>query len=64
MGLVVREWPEGWSVESIRFHGPDTVSCEIVSVGQRTPLIGVYLPPSTLDHITDLEEALKRLPGR
>ena len=62
--MVLREWPEGWSVKSTRFHGPDMVSCEIVSGGQRTPLIGVYLPPSTLDHITDLEEALKRLPGR
>ena len=28
------------------------------------PLIGSYLPPSTSDHIIDLEEALNRLLGR
>ena len=27
------------------------------------PLIGAYMPLSTLDHLPDLEEALNRFPG-
>ena len=40
------------------------VSCEIVSGIQRTPLIGSYLPPTTLDQLPDLKEELNILPGR
>ena len=47
-----------------RFHGPNVVICEIVSSGQRTSLIGVYLPPSTRDHLPDLEESFGRFPGK
>ena len=34
------------------------------SVGSRKPLIGAYLPQSTLDHLPDLEEALNRFLGK
>ena len=56
--LVVRERPDGCSVKSKRFHRTNMLSYEIVSGGQRTLLIRVYLPPSTLDNIPDIEEAL------
>ena len=36
------------------------VSCKLVTRLIRTPLVGAYLPPSTLEHLPDLEEALKR----
>ena len=31
---------------------------------QKTPLVGAYLPPSTLDHLPELEEVPNRFPGR
>ena len=39
------------------------VMCEIVSVLQKKPLIGAYLTPYTMNHLTDLEEELNRFPG-
>ena len=62
VGLITREDKEGWDVESTRFHGPNVVSCVVVSGSKRMPMIGVYLPPSTLDHLPDLEEAINRFP--
>ena len=44
----------------MRFHGPNVVSCEVIGSGNRTPLIGAYLPPSTLGHLPNLEEDLIR----
>ena len=52
--------PSNQLVESTHFHGPNMVICEVVADGKRTPLIGSYLTPSTLDHLPDLEEALAR----
>ena len=56
VGLVVRE--NGWSVNFTQFHGSNVVSCEVVTSGKRTPIIGAYLPPSAMDHLTDLGEDL------
>ena len=57
--LVFRYQPKVCIVESTRFHGPNVVSCEVISGGKWNPLIVVYLPTSTLEHLLDLEEALK-----
>ena len=62
--IVLGEHLEGWIVNSIRFHGPNVVSCRLVAGYQQTPLIEAYLPLSTLDHLLDLEEVLNRFPGR
>ena len=51
---------QGWSVESTRFHGTNVVSCEVVTNIKRTVIIGVYLPPYTLEHLIDLEDSLIR----
>ena len=56
--LVVWYQPKEWSVKSTHFHGPNRVSCNIVAGGKRTPLLGAYLSPSTLEHLPDLEEDL------
>ena len=58
--LVVRDRPQGWSVELMRFHDPNVVRCEVFNVTdrKRKPVIGAYLPPSTLEHLPDLEESL------
>ena len=37
------------------------VTCKIVAGGKRTPLIGTYLPPSTLEHLPYLEDILTLL---
>ena len=63
MGPILRERPEVCIVKPTRFHGPNVVSCEIVSDAQRNPLIGAYLPLSTIDCLEYLEEALNRFPG-
>ena len=44
----------------MHFHGPNVVSCKVVASVKRTLLIGAYLPPYTLEHLTDLEEDLTR----
>ena len=62
--MVSREKPEGWIIESMRLNRPNVVSFKLVAGDQRTQLIGAYLPPSTLDLLPDLEEALNLLPGR
>ena len=61
VGLVVRELPQGWNVESTRFHGTNVVSCKVVSGDKQTPLVGSPPPPhSTLEHLPYMEEALSR----
>ena len=49
---------------STRFRGPNVVRCELVTGNQITPIIGAYLPPPTLYHMLDMEEALNCLLGR
>ena len=56
--MLFWDGPQGCSVEATQFHGTNVVSCEVITDGKRTPIIGAYLPPSTLDHLPDLEEAL------
>ena len=63
VALITRAQPEGWNIESTRFHGPNVLSCLIVSGTKRMPLVGVYLPPSSLDSLPDFEEALTRFQG-
>ena len=46
--LVVQYLPQGWSVDSMRFHRTNMVVCKIVSSDQTTPLMGAYLPPLTM----------------
>ena len=53
VGMVVCDRLKVWSFELTRFHGLNVVSCKFVSGGKRTPLIGAYLHPSTLDHLLD-----------
>ena len=35
------------------------VSCKLITSRTRTPLVVSYITPSTLEHLQDLEEALK-----
>ena len=57
--LITRERPFGWWIDTMLYHGPNVVSCDIVTRLIWTPLVGAYLPLSTLEHLPDLEEALE-----
>ena len=37
--LVVRDQPQGWSVELTRFHGMNVLSYEVIANVKRTPII-------------------------
>ena len=54
VSLVVQDQPKGWIVESVQFHGPNVVICEVVASNKQTLLIGAYLPPSTIEHLPEL----------
>ena len=64
VGLVTRDRMEEWETEYMCFHRINVVSCKVVSGLQRTPLIGYYLPLTTLDQLPDLEDAPNCFPGR
>ena len=57
--LVTRELPVGLVIEFTHHHRLNVVHCEIVTGLTRTPLVGAYLTPSTLEELPDLEEALQ-----
>ena len=64
VGLVMREWLVGWGIESMRFHGPSVVSCEIVTRPTQDPLVDAYLPPLTMEHLPYFNEELQRFKVR
>ena len=51
VGLLLWDRPTGWSLESTSFHGTNVVICDVITGTSRTPIVGAYLPPSTLDHL-------------
>ena len=58
--MVTRERPVGWGIESTRYHRLNVVICKLVTGLTRNPLVRAYPHSSTLEHLPDLEEALKR----
>ena len=60
VALFVRDAPKEFHIESTRFHGPNVLSCILVQGDSRMPIVGAYLPPSTLDHLPDFEQAMER----
>ena len=64
IALVTRQDAKNWHVESQLKHGPNVLSCILVSGTQRTPLIGVYLSPKHLNDVPFLVEALERFPNQ
>ena len=62
-GLVLAtRTSSSWHIESTRRHGPNVLSCLLKSGHKTFPIIGCYLPPSHLDDLPDLVEALTRFP--
>ena len=58
VGMVTSERPVVWRIESTLHHRPNVVRCKIVTGLTQTPPVSVYLPPSTLEHLPDLQEDL------
>ena len=58
--ILTMEKPIEWGIESTRYQRPNMVICKIITGLIRTPLVSVYFPPSTLNDLLYLEEALKR----
>ena len=57
VGIIIREKPQVWNIDYTHFHGPNTVSCDVIT-RKRTPLIRAYTPLYTLDHLQYLADAL------
>jgi len=60
--LIYRK-SEHWHLESIRKHGPNVISFDLVTGGKRTPIVGVYIPPRDLTTLEQLHQALARFPA-
>ena len=63
VGLVIRERPNGWGIESTCLHGLNVVSFYVVTSHTRTPLIRMYLTPSILEHLPYFKEELQSFKG-
>ena len=64
VGLVTRERSDRWGILPTRFHRLNLVSCKIVTGPTRTPRFGVYLTPSMMEQLPDVQEALQRFKGQ
>ena len=49
-----------WQVESIQRHGPNVMSCILVTGNRCHPLVGAYIPPADVSTIEFVERALNR----
>ena len=58
-----RKHPNGWGIESTRFHRPNVVICNIVTGCTWNPIIGAYLTPLRIDNLPNVEEARQRFKG-
>jgi hypothetical protein len=62
VAIVWRKDAKNWCIESPKRHGPNILSCELVSGEKRTAIIVVCLPPNDLDDLPYLDEALRKFP--
>ena len=46
VALIYREHSNQWAIEGIRRHGPNVISCTLVSGRCRWSIVGGYIPPS------------------
>ena len=55
--MISQNRPQGWSIKKTRFHGPNVMNCGVL-FGKRTLIVGAYLPPDTLEDLTEMTAAL------
>ena len=60
VAFFYRSQSDLWSIEGLRAHGPNVISCTIVSGTRQWPLVGCYIAPSEEDGstLTFVEEAV------
>lgn len=52
VAFFYRTESDRWSIEGLRVHGPNVISCTVVSGGRYWSLIGAYIAPSETDGAT------------
>jgi hypothetical protein len=53
-----------FQIESQQKHGPNVISCILVTGKRQLPSIGVYIPPTDTTTLTYISEASKRFTGK
>lgn len=61
VALFYKNSPD-WQVESVRHHGPNVISFQLVAASRRWGVIGAYVPPSDLDTVEYINQAFEALP--
>ena len=61
VALFYRSDASQWTIEGTRTHGPNVISCSLVTGSRRWSILGVYIPPSedNGETLTYLEEAVR-----
>jgi hypothetical protein len=62
VALFYKNSPD-WQIESVRYHGPNVISFQLVAASRRWGVVGAYIPPAdlkTVEYITQAFEALPR----
>jgi hypothetical protein len=63
IALAFQENNPSFLIESPVRHGPNVLSCLLVTGGNTTPVIGAYLPPLHLDDLPFLVQAFAQFPN-
>lgn len=61
VALFYKNSPD-WQVESVRYHGPNVISFQLVAASRRWGVVGAYIPPSDLDTVEFITQAFEALP--
>ena len=61
VALFYKNSPD-WQVESVRQHGPNVISFQLVAASQRWGVVGAYVPPSDLDTVEYITQAFEAMP--
>jgi exonuclease III len=61
VALFYKNSPD-WQVESVRQHGPNVISFQLVAASQRWGVVGAYVPPSDLNTVEYITQAFEALP--
>jgi hypothetical protein len=64
IALIFTNSSSYFHVESQQKHGPNVVSCILVTGTRQYPIIGVYIPPDDTTTLASIAAAANRSPGR
>jgi Reverse transcriptase (RNA-dependent DNA polymerase) len=61
VALFYKDSPD-WQVESVKHHGPNVISFQLVAASQRWGVVGAYVPPSDSDTVEYITRAFEDMP--